>query len=251
MVSKNELRQFAVTLEQFHKKSIQIVRIKNKLDKRREKIVSDLVNNPEKADIVKLQDIYKRTIKVMNIIKKGMNDFQIKFAILEDIMKETNIISSIKNIRAKKQTAQDVMFLKFAFKKMKKSNRIIKKEFERVENHIIIEYSLIKNITKNDPRYHYLIESFIDEYKKEVKKIKKFYKKGTQDLLMKILQRLNPKGAALLIGINFVPAFGLAGAGKVVGSVVFGPQFALLTGAIFYISKYIVMGGVAYASWES
>jgi len=113
-------------------------------------------------------------------------------------------------------------------------------EFEKVRGQFLHQFRILKRI-RNSSLDQNLINNFIEEYDAEVKSIKKFYRKGINDLLIKIMRKISPKEAAKIIGMEWIIP------GPTVTSptaiFLFGTQYGAIMAIILAVIKYLSLGG--------
>jgi len=134
---------------------------------------------------------------------------------------------------------QSITLLKYVSKKTKKYLRRMNIEFKRVVNHFLIQFAILKKIKQGsqDPN---LVSNFIKEYDSEVKSIKKFYRTGINDLLMRLINKINPKQAVILWGLTNLPASAQIAP---ISALYFSIQYALILGIFSEIIKWCLVGG--------
>jgi len=226
------------------KKIIQVIRIKSKLDQRREKYISLLRTSgefPDQEVLQKLWNTYNKEERLLGIIRKGIKNVENYEINLREILVDVGVLKHVWTKFRKKETdftLKSIVILKYAFKKTRKYLNLMNSEFNRVEKLFLRQHQLLELIM--DGRKDEIIV-FIEEYDREIKTIKKFYKTGVNDVLIKVIRRMSPEKAAVIISMNLIlpgpidaPAISIS---------LFGVQYGLILSTMIVILKYLSIAG--------
>lgn len=248
-MTREEINEIYESIKEMREKVIQAVKIKNKFDERRASLVNELKESlnhgvVDHRIIKSLLITYKREESFFKILEKGIKNIH-KFRNEVDVLaRQAGILKSISSFfRRKKQrtTLQSSAFVKYAYKITKKYSNKSEEEFNKVYSYFLEQYNLLKQIKK--PANRQILTNFIELCENENLITKEFYKTKLNDRMMKIIYKVSPKQAAVLMIMLNLPA-----SGQIIpfGTPFFGIQFAIILGVLAEVVKWIGVVGYSY-----
>jgi len=274
-LSRRKVNEFYDTVAEMRDKFVRIMKIKAKLEKRKA-VQIRLLRKAKKKGITEtgpelwnqypcireLMDLYKKESRIIGIARKGIPKIRDKKEELDRLLAEAGVDFSVmkhfsrwvqfwKSAEDRQKenvlNMQSKAVLKYASTKLDKALKIMEEEFARVRGHFEVQYWILYKIEQGagDPNS---IDRFLTEYNKEVKTIKHCYRRGVNDILIKVIKKISPKQASALVGIHFgVPGYSVTAVPLI---ACFGVQFGGILTVVLSILKYIGMGGLG-AYWSS
>jgi hypothetical protein len=242
---KIRIRQLSEDLETMQEKVVQTIRIKAKLEELKEGYIQILRTSPNQETLQKLWNTYNKEKRLLEIVRGGIINVQKYEAELREILVDVGVLQHFWTIFKRRETnftLQSVVVLRAAFRKTRKYIKAMNKEFERVNRHFQIQYQLLEKIRAGQTEQ---TPNLIAEYDREVKSIKKFYRTGINDKLIVVINKIRPKDAAVIIGMNLVPGTAWVSPAS---CYYFGAQYGMIFAIMIGILKFSSIGGYsAYA----
>jgi hypothetical protein len=137
---------------------------------------------------------------------------------------------------------KSISLLKFTRRRVSKYVDHFRHEFNQLEHIYLAQFSVLEKIRQGDTS---LVKYFLKLCDAEKKSIKKFYRKNPLDVLIKLIERLSSRDAAITLGIRFlVPTPPLSGP---ILFWMFGGYLAGILGGLLAIIKYA--GPFVYAGY--